>query len=193
MKPIVLSLAAALLWIGAGTGRAQTLTLLGSADFTVEAGATTAGYTQTSTSLSFSGTQSFGATLGGIFGTTMDWSAAPGFGLTMSVSGTNPNMLFAVEFYNAAFEIISKYNGSTVGATSTPTVLDLTFDSFGPGGGDFSDVKGMQFTWNTFDSINATLDNITAVPEPSTWVLLLSGLALLAGCHQFGRRKAAPR
>ncbi len=98
----------------------------------------------------------------------------------MAVTGVNPNMLFGVEFYNPLFEVISSYEGSTAGASSTPTLVDLDFISVGPGGGDFSQVAGMQFTWNTPDSINVTIENV-AVPEPSTWAMLAFGAVLFGG------------
>ena len=109
----------------------------------------------------------------------------------MAVTGTNPNMTFGVEFYNPLFEVISSYEGSTAGASSTPTIVDLNFLSFGPGGGDFSQVAGMQFTWNTADSINVNIQNV-AVPEPSTWAMLVLGAVLFGGLA-LRRRLAAVR
>jgi hypothetical protein len=129
--------------------------------------------------------------VGGVFVSTYDWSSAPAFGLTMSVTGTNPNMTFGVEFYNSLFQVISSYEGSTAGASLTPTLVDLDFLSFGPGAGDFSQVAGMQFTWNTQGSINVTIDNV-AVPEPSTWALLFCS-AVLVGGLAWRRRCAAAR
>jgi hypothetical protein len=100
-------------------------------------------------------------------------------------------MTFGVEFYNSLFQVISSYEGSTAGASLTPTLVDLDFLSFGPGAGDFSQVAGMQFTWNTQGSINVTIDNV-AVPEPSTWALLFCG-AVLLGSLAWRRRLATAR
>jgi len=191
MKVILLSFLALTLGSFATPSLAQTLTLLGSNDFTIDSGATTAAFTQSATALSFSGSQALGDTLGGAFVSTYDWSSAPAFGLTMSVTGTNPNMTFGVEFYNSLFQVISSYEGSTAGASLTPTLVDLDFLSFGPGAGDFSQVAGMQFTWNTQGSINVTIDNV-AVPEPSTWALLFCG-AVLLGSLAWRRRLATAR
>ena len=192
MKAILLASLALTLSSFATPSFAQTLTLLGSNDFTIDPGSTTAAYSQSATALSFSGSQGLGATVGGVFVNTYDWSSAPGFGLTMSVTGANPNMTFGVEFYNSLFQIISSYEGSTAGASLTPTLVDLDFLSFGPGGGDFSQVAGMQFTWNTPDSINVTIDNVAVVPEPSTWALLACG-ALVFGGLVWRRRFSAAR
>jgi hypothetical protein len=191
MKVILLSFLALTLGSFATPSLAQTLTLLGSNDFTIDSGATTAAFTQSATALSFSGSQALGDTVGGVFVSTYDWSSAPAFGLTMSVTGTNPNMTFGVEFYNSLFQVISSYEGSTAGASLTPTLVDLDFLSFGPGAGDFSQVAGMQFTWNTQGSINVTIDNV-AVPEPSTWALLFCG-AVLLGSLAWRRRLATAR
>jgi hypothetical protein len=191
MKAILLASLALTLSSFATPSFAQTLTLLGSNDFTIDPGSTTAAYSQSATALSFSGSQALGDTVGGVFVSTYDWSSAPAFGLTMSVTGTNPNMTFGVEFYNSLFQVISSYEGSTAGASLTPTLVDLDFLSFGPGAGDFSQVAGMQFTWNTQGSINVTIDNV-AVPEPSTWALLFCS-AVLVGGLAWRRRCAAAR
>ena len=90
------------------------LVSLGDATFTVDAGATTALYTQSASGVVFNGTYALGETLGGTFA-SQDWSnpAYTEFGMVMSLTGINPNLPFSVSFYDDAFAIINTYSGST--------------------------------------------------------------------------------
>jgi hypothetical protein len=136
---------------------------------------------QTGSGLLYSGSVAPGDNVFGQF-TSQNWSSqlagSAVFTLLMSVS-TNPNIPFSIQFFNAGFDSIDIWEGTTVGLTSTPTYNDLTLNT--AGSGDYSDVSSFVLTWNnaSSESINSTISTIAVVPEPSTYALLaLGGLAL---------------
>jgi hypothetical protein len=185
---LALSLAAA----SAATSFAQQIDLvsLGSPIFTVDAGATTASYSQTGSGLIFNGAYALGDTLGGSFA-SQDWSAytAPPyqFGVVMSLTGINPDLPFSVQFYDSAFNVINTYSGTTTLDTNSP-FQSLTLAI--PGTGVLSDVAGIQFTWDGGGTVNTTAEKVAVIPEPSTYALLaLSGLAF--GGYVVRRRQRA--
>jgi hypothetical protein len=163
------------------------LVSLGSATFTVDPGATTATYTQSASGIIFNGSYVLGNTLGGTFA-TQDWSSPSytGFGVVMTLTGTNPNLPFSVQFYDGSFNVINTYGGTTVPLVAgTPTYTPLTLNIAGTG--ILTSVAGIQFTWDGDGAINTTVEKVAAVPEPSTYALLaLAGLAL--GAHRLRRR-----
>jgi hypothetical protein len=160
------------------------LVSLGSGTFTVDPGATTASYTQSASGVLFNGAYALGDTLGGTFA-TQDWSAYTDFEVKMTLTGTNPNLPFSVQFYDASFNVINTYGGTTVPLVAgTPTYAPLSIVI--PGTGVLTSVAGAQFTWDGAGTINTTVESI-AVPEPSTYALLaLGGLAL--GAYRLRRR-----
>lgn len=162
------------------------LVSLGSSTFTVDPGATTASYTQSASGIIFNGSYSLGDTLGGTFA-TQDWSnpAYTEFGVTMTLTGANPNLPFSVQFYDASFNVINTYGGTTVPLISgSPTYTPLSLNI--PGTGVLTSVAGIQFTWDGPGTINTTVESVAAVPEPSTYALLaLSALAV--GAYRFRR------
>jgi hypothetical protein len=193
MRPSFIAIIAfsALTW--ASPSQAQTLTLLGTPNFGIDPEITLAPYTQSSTSFTINGTLGLGdGTLGGGFlaggvPTTYDWSGVIDFALTMSVTGTNPNLQFRVELFDSLAKV-AEYEGTTAGLTSTPTLVSLN-ETFR---GSLSNIIGMQVTFDGSGAINTTIENITAVPEPSTWALLFVGAALFGGLA-LRRRLAAVR
>ena len=162
------------------------LVSLGSPTFTVDSGATTAAYSQTASGVVFNGAYALGDTLGGTF-TTQDWSAYTDFGIVMTLTGINPDLPFSVQFYDDTFQVINTYSGLTTGA-GTSTLQPLTLAIAGTG--VLSSVAGLQFTWDGGGTINATVEKVAAIPEPSTYALLaLGGLAL--GGYAMRRRQRA--
>ena len=180
---------------------AQTNSLapLGTINFTVDRGITTAGYSQTTTNLSLVSPFALGDTLGGVFSSTYNWSAYSNaststFGLFMSAAGASSDIpLFTVEFFNGVLDtVVKKYSGDASGLSASPTFVPL---SVSPGGsGDFSSIGGMQFTWDGGGSGTVVLDSVgvAVVPEPSTWTMLILSSALFGGLA-LRRRLAAVR
>ena len=117
-----------------------------------------------------------------------DWSGFTGFQITMSVTGTNPDLPFSLTLYDTSFNSINEYQANTAsaGLTLTGVPLDLSL----AGNGNFADVQYVQFTWGGGGSaVNVTTSGLHGVPEPSTYALLgLAGLAL-AG-YAVRRRRA---
>ncbi len=176
---------------------AQTaLEQLGTANFTVDGGSTTASYSQSSTSLTLNSPFALGDTLGGVFASSTDWSAYSDtntftFGLTMSATGASPNVGFTIEFYNGALDqIVNGYQGVASGLSSTPTFVPVTLSAVGTD--DLSSIGGLQFTWDSAGSGAVVVDSVSVVPEPTTWAMLVFGAALFGGLT-LRRRLAAVR
>ncbi len=171
------------------------LTSFGSTDFTVDGSATTATYTQSASSLNFSGTIVLADTLGGIWNAApFDWSAydpSTDFAAKFTVVGTNPSLPFTLTLFDSSFTLVN-FSGTTVGAT-TDTYIPLTLtDAPSPAiTAALGAIAGAQFTWDGGASgSNVTLQSVAAVPEPSTYALLaMSGFAL--GGYVMRRRRRA--
>jgi hypothetical protein len=176
----------------------NTLAALGTDNFTVDEGSTTAAYSQTSTNLSLVSPFALGDTLGGVFPSTYDWSAYSNastftFGLFMSAAGASPGIPFTVEFFNGALDaIVNTYSGDASGLSASPTFVPLSLSL--AGSGDFSSIGGMQFTWDGGGTGTVVVDSIavSVVPEPTTWAMLAFGAALFGGLA-LRRRLAAVR
>ena len=147
---------------------------------------------QTSSGFVYNGTVNFGDNVFGQLASAQDWSSQVGpgivFTLFMSVSGTNPDIPFSLEFFDSAFASIDIWEGTTVGLTATPVYNNLSIIT--PGSGNYSDVGSFVLTWNGggAETLDSTVSNIAVVPEPSTYALLaLSGLAL--GGYAMRRRR----
>jgi hypothetical protein len=157
------------------------LASFGSSSFTIDAGATTAPNSQNSTGITFSPTMTLGDTLGGVYNSApFDWSSFGNgdFAIKMSIVGANPNLPFSLTLFDTNFNLLN-LEGTTVGVT-TDTYIPLTFVSI-VGGSPLADVAGAQFTWDGGGAINATISEVAAVPEPSTYALLTLGALALGG------------
>jgi len=179
-----------------GTSRAQSLTSLGDTVFNVEDGVTTAGYSQTDSALTLNSGFSLGSTLGGLFNSSFDWSGVVEFGLNAFVTGTNPQAAFSIEFYDSSVltepetAIIARFSGASSDAGSSATIVTLTLEELL--NGNFNDVVGLQFTWDTpapGGSGSMTINSIEAVPEPSTWALIGLAAAIFGGRVLAKRRR----
>ena len=166
MSLSALPLAVALLHFSAvANSYAQTpvqLAGLGSRAFTVEPEATTAKATQSAAGLAFSSV-ALGDTLAGLFPAQQNW-ARPDygtFGVIMSIEGTNPGLPFRLELYDAFFNIVAKFEGTTIGAGSSAGFVPLQ-----PTPGQVQNlaaVRGLQWTWNDPGSIKATLHSLAVL------------------------------
>jgi hypothetical protein len=197
-NPFLLLAAATSLIFAASPLAAQTNTLapLGTDNFTVDGGSTTASYSQTATNLTLITPFGIGDTLGGVFSTAYNWSAYSNtnnftFGLFMSAAGASPGIPFTVEFFNGALDtIVNTYTADASGLNSSPTFVAMSLSL--AGSGDFSSIGGMQFTWDGGGTGTVVVDSIavSVVPEPTTWALLVLGVALFGGLAL--RRRLAP-
>ena len=180
-------LAVATLAFTAMTSMAQTnsLAALGSLNYTVDEGSSTASYSQTTTNLTLVTPFTIGDTLGGVFSTAYNWSAYSNtnsftFGLLMSATGASPGIPFTVEFFNAALDtIVNTYTGDASGLSASPAFVTMSLSL--PGSGDFSSIGGMQFTWDGGGTGTVVVDSVAVVPEPITWAMLIFGGVLFGG------------
>jgi len=186
----VAALSIALLLLVGPSSQAQTLTILGSNGFTVDTGNTGVPFSQGPLALTINGAIVGGSSniLAGTFTQAYDWSAVSAFGLTMSISGSNPNLSFTLELVDGDFATQGTFTGSTGDWGSVSSLVALDEVSRGV----LTNVIGMNFTFDTDGTINMTMDNISVVPEPTTWAMLTFG-AMLFGGLALRRRLSAVR
>jgi len=151
------------------------ITGFGSSEFSVDGETTDFGVTtQTATTANAIGTDT------NIFAGTfslVDITGFPGIELTGFVTGVNPNTEFSVEIFNSDFSESRTYRGFLSSFASTSSSTALTFASQTA---TFNTVGGFQFGGQgSGSSLNITFGSIAAVPEPSTWVLIAGGLAII--------------
>ncbi|MEO7931895.1 MAG: PEP-CTERM sorting domain-containing protein [Chthoniobacterales bacterium] len=97
--------------------------------------------------------------------------------LTLAVSGTNPNSAFTVRLYSSDFSFRT-YSGFLSSFGSSQTTVVLT-----PGSGTITGNTVVAFGFfggGSGNSLNLTFDTITAVPEPSSYVLMIIGAMVLS-------------
>lgn len=175
------------------------LVSLGSPTYTIDSGISSGSYTQSAGGVTYSPSVTLGDSVGGTFG-PLDWSTytdlqAAAY-LKISFSGANPNLPMSLELFDATLTSSIKYQGTTdptaIGSAAPYFKFTLTSASIPPG--FLSGVGGAQITWDgdspSPGGINATLQAIATVPEPSTYALLsLGGLAV--GGYAMRRRRRA--
>ncbi len=146
--------------------------------FTIDGGSTSFSTSQTLNNLQITGSD-LGNTVGGTF-SVVDTTGFSILSLTGTLSGTNPLSSFNLQLFDgSAFQTYSG-NWSSFGSGS-PATVQLSLVST-DGGYDVTQVQGVIITANgSGSSIDFTLDNvdISAIPEPSTYLLLSMGLGLI--------------
>jgi len=125
---------------------------LGSNSFEVDPSSSTAAYWQTADTLNLPNSSTLGDTLGGAFGSlsspvSLDLLSYPSFGLEVQLSsGSGFNTPFTVEFFDASFQLLNKFTGTTTTASTNRSVLWLSFADTTVA--SFATVAGLQFTWD---------------------------------------------
>jgi hypothetical protein len=167
--------------------------------FEIEPTFTDAGYTQTADTLTLTAPFDGNTTLYGAFGSlatpfSFDWSGTQALALSLSAPTAPPVFLF-VSFYAPDLATLlaeAELDVSTVLSTPASFALDFTTGDVA----DLNDVAAVYFKWGG-DSVSndndLTIHSIQAVPEPSTWALLLFGAALFGGLAWRRHRLAAAR
>jgi hypothetical protein len=169
------------------------LVSLGSPTYTIDGGISSGNYSQTASGVTFSPTVALGDSVGGTFG-PLDWSTQTDLQtaayLKISFSGANPNLPMSLELFDSTLTSSIKYQGTTdptASGTSAPYFKFTLTSTFNPS--VLASVGGAQITWDGDGTVNATLQAIATVPEPSTYALLaLAGLAV--GGYAARRRRA---
>lgn len=173
------------------------LVSLGTSGFTIDPDASTAG-TGGALGITYSPSISLGDTTGGSFVSgPFNWDqysagtvggSATDFAVKISIlSGNNPNLPFSLSLVDSDGGILN-FSGTSASAT-TGTWIPLT-RALDPGVSSvLLGVTAGQFTWDGGATANVMVENLGAVPEPSTYALLsLAGLAL--GGYAMRRRRA---
>jgi hypothetical protein len=146
------------------------LVSLGSPDYLIEAGATTATYTQDAAGTTFSPSVELGSTLGGAFiSGPLDWSSFSDLSshiyLKISFTGANPLLPMTLGIANSDFSLFNTYQGFTQPIASSPGYfkfdLALTFNP-----DIMASVGGAQITWDGAGTINASVQAIASAPAP---------------------------
>jgi hypothetical protein len=161
--------------LGAYSSFAVVITGFSNSEFAVDAGISDfSAITQNATSTTAIGTDQ--NILAGTF-TPIDITGFSTIELSALVSGTNPNGAFTIDLFNTDFTQSRIYSGATTSLTSSLSTITLSFVSQSAA---FNDIGGFQFGGQgSGSSLNITFGSIAAVPEPSTWVLLAGGLAII--------------
>jgi hypothetical protein len=193
---LVAALTALSLMTCAAPAQVVDLASFGSATFAIDPISSTVIPTQTASGLTFSPSINFGDSVGGEFAPpAFNWSAynpsTPGviwYAKISILSGSNPNLPFTLNLIDTVAGTSLNFDGFTTGATSNSYVT-LSLNPTDPGTASvLSGVNFAQITWNNGGTADISVQNVSAVPEPSTYVLLaLSSLAL--GGYVARRRK----
>jgi hypothetical protein len=142
----------------------QTLVSFGSHSFIIDPAALTAVYRQDAEGISFGPSVALGDTIGG----TITVIPAPGmdakWGLIMRVNGLNPNLPFSVETFDANFNVLAKFTGSTAGVGAEPTFVHMILAERP---GNAPTIVGLQLTWDGGDPIDATVMALAVAPTPT--------------------------
>ena len=196
MKKSAFATVLALMFVLSGFSQAQFIDLvsLGSPTFTIEPSISSGTYSQSASGITYSPSVALGDSVGGTITATnlssfTDLQNAAY--LKISFSGANPNLPMTLELFDSTLASSIKYQGTTdpTATGSAAPYFKFSLTSGPIPSGFLSGIGGAQITWDGDGSVNATLQAIATVPEPSTYALLaLSGLAI--GGYAIRRRRA---
>jgi len=186
MKKTIVALLAVMAGF-APSANAQFIDLVsfGTSGFTLDTTISSGSYSAGATGVTYSPSVVLGDSFGGTFNAApLDWSSntslATDIFLKLSITGVNPNAPMTLEIFDSTFASSVKYQGTTdpsASGTSAPYFKFTLSGAFTPA--VMASVGGAQITWDGDATINANIQAIATVPEPSTYALLaLSGLAL---------------
>ena len=165
---------------------------LGSSTTTVETTITNIPYTLNTSSTQLSSiTDNAGNQIAWIFNTPFTLASinSKNLFLNFSLSGTNPNSSFHIDLYDAGYNNIYTFTGTTTSASSTTSDVALTFSSLSGVASSSFAAASLAFdgAGSTISSMTVSNLNYAAVPEPSTYALLAVGAVGLL--LSFRRRK----
>lgn len=160
---------------------AQTLADFGSTAtnlFTLDGNATlTWTPSQTATGISITGNDNNGNQFGGFWATP--WTLASNSNLQLNISGSipSPGSLFTVTLFTADFLEIKAFEGSFAESGVVGNNYALSFQTETS---SFTSIGGFTFTaGGSGNALNISVNNLSVVPEPSTYALMaLGGLVL---------------
>jgi len=160
---------------------AQTLADFGSTAtnlFTLDGSATvTWAPSQTTTGITISGVDTNGNQFGGSWATP--WTLASNSNLQLNISGTipSPGSLFTVTLFNADFGQNKAFEGSFAQSGVVGNNYALSFQTETS---SFTSIGGFTLTaGGSGSALNISVNNLSVVPEPSTYALMaLGGLVL---------------
>lgn len=157
----------------------EILSEFGSSSFLIDSAFTTSPFIQNSNSITITGTDDPASVVYGSFTTPFTILDIPNslLCLNFAISGTNPDSAFHIDLYNADASAWYTFTGTIEGVTSVASDVALVY--YDLSGDPFNEVFTalIGFDGSGSDDINMTLNNISVVPEPATYLLItIAGL-----------------
>jgi hypothetical protein len=136
---------------------------LGTGSFKVDPGAVIGTYQQSGQGITFGPRVSLGDGVGGTI-PPIRVGAASGVGLIMRLIGTNPELPFTLETFDANFNVTAKFQGQTTGLGLVASFVPLKLVE---GSVQGVAIAGLQFTWDGDGPINIELLSLSVSTSPS--------------------------
>ena len=155
----------------------EILSEFGSSSFLIDSQFTTSPFTQNSNSITITGTDDPESVVYGSFTTPFTILDIPSslLCLNFAINGSNPDSAFHIDLYNADASAWYTFTGTTEGVTSINSDVALVY--YDLSGDPFNEVFTALIGFDGSGSeINMTLNNISVVPEPATYLLIAIGL-----------------
>lgn len=151
----------------------EILSEFGSSSFLIDSQFTTSPFNQNSSSITITGTDDPESVVYGSFGTPFTILDIPSslLCLNFAINGSNPDSAFHIDLYNADASAWYTFTGTTEGVTSINSDVALVY--YDLSGDPFNEVFTALIGFDGSGSnVNMTLNNISVVPEPSTYLLI---------------------